>query len=138
MKCKISDVLYWKCDTCFQEVLGDYKPEQFPNEIELALHYFRYWMIHSDILELLIRINRQDIIYAFHMKNAEILHQRYGDIPGLPKEHIRYFMSIRTGFTINILTAWLSGGQKETPEEIIEILREQLSILSNEGLPVKF
>ena len=138
MKYKISDVLYWKCDTCFQEVLGDYKPEQFPNEIELALHYFRYWMIHSDILELLIRINRQDIIYACHMKNAEILHQRYGDIPGLPKEHIRYFMSIRTGFTISILAAWLSGVQKETPEEIIEILREQLSILSNEGLPVKF
>ena len=39
-------------------------------------------MNHSDILELLIRINRQDIIYACHLKNAEILHERYGDVTG--------------------------------------------------------
>lgn len=127
----ISDVLYWKCDICFQEVSGKYEPQQFPNEIELSLHYFRYWMNHSDILELLIRINRQDIIYACHMKNAKLLQERYGTIPGFPESQSNYFMYIRTGFTISILTAWLDGGRKETPEEIIEILREQLMILAN-------
>lgn len=126
----LSDVLYWKCDTCFQEVLGNYKPQQFPNEIELSLHYFQYWMNHSDILELLIQINRQDIIYACHMKNAELLQKRYGSIPGLSKSQSNYFMYIRTGFTISILTAWLDGGRKETPEEIVEILREQLLLLT--------
>lgn len=126
----ISDVLYWRCDTCFYEVLGNYRPEQFPSELELALHYFRYWMEHSDILELLMKINRQDIIYACHVKNAELLRQCFGELPGVDRRHGNYFVAIRTGFTISVLTAWLNAGRMETPEELVEILREQLSCLA--------
>lgn len=129
----ISDVLYWKCDTCFYEVLGNYEPGQFSSELELALHYFRYWMEHSDILELLMQINRQDIIYACHMRNAELLQARHGAIPGLSEADSRYFIAIRTGFTISVLTAWLDGGQRETPVEILAILQEQLSLLAKWG-----
>ena len=129
----ISDVLYWKCDECFREVLGEYRPDAYPDEIEFARHYFGYWMGHSDILELLIRINRQDIIYACHMKNAETLHERYGNLQGAPMTHGNYFMAVRTGFTISILTAWLEGGRKETTEEIIEIVGEQLAYLGRNG-----
>lgn len=126
----ISDVLYWKCDTCFSEVLGSYGPAQFSNELELALHYFRYWMEHSDILELLTQINRQDIIYACHMKNAERLRQRFGDLPDVDKRHGNYFIAVRTGFTISVLTTWLNGGRKESAEELVEIIKQQLSILA--------
>lgn len=126
----IADVLYWKCDTCFREVLEEYAPKCFPDEMELALHYFGYWMHHSDILELLVKINRQDIIYACHMKNVEILQSRYGELPGMYEAHNRYFMPIRTGITISILTTWLAGGRKENPEEICQILRNQIAILA--------
>lgn len=132
----ISDVLYWKCDTCFQEVLGSFQPESFTDEYALVRHYFRYWMDHSDILELLIRINRQDIIYACHMQNAELLHQRHGDIPGQSQAHGNYFMAVRTGFTISILTAWLRGGRKESPEKLIEIIQEQLSVIARSNTPI--
>ena len=44
-----------------------------------------------------------------------------------------YFMAVRTGFTISILTAWLEGGRKETTEEIIEIVGEQLAYLGRNG-----
>lgn len=125
----ISDVLYWKCDTCFYEVLGKYRPKLFHGELDLARHYFQYWMNHSDILELLIQINRQDIIYACHMKNAELLQERFGKIPGLQIKHGDYFMAIRTGFTISVLTAWLKGGRKESADELVQIIEEQLSIL---------
>lgn len=128
----LSDVLYWKCDACFYEVLGKYKPQIFKGEKELARHYFEYWMKHSDILELLIQINRQDIIYACHMKNADILQKRFGAVPGLLIRHSNYFMAIRTGFTISVLTAWLKGGRKETSDEIVNIIQEQLTILSKE------
>lgn len=126
----ISDVLYWKCDTCFYEVLGSYHPKLFHGEIDLARHYFQYWTDHSDILELLIQINRQDIIYACHMKNAEILQQRFGEAPGLHIQHGDYFIAIRTGFTISVLTVWLKGGRKETAEELVKIIEEQLSFLA--------
>lgn len=130
----IADVLYWKCDTCFHEVLGNYQPKLFEGEIDLACHYFQYWMNHSDILELLIQINRQDIIYACHMKNAELLQEQFGQIPGMPIKHGNYFIAIRTGFTISILTTWLRGGRKETPEELVEIMEEQLSFLARSML----
>lgn len=126
----ISDVLYWKCDTCFYEVLGKYRPKLFQGELDLARHYFQYWMNHSDILELLIQINRQDIIYACHMKNAKLLQERFGKIPGLHIKHGNYFMAIRTGFTISILTTWLTGGRKENADELVQIIEEQLYILA--------
>lgn len=130
----ISDVLYWKCDTCFYEVLGKYNPKLFEGEIDLARHYFQYWMNHSDILDLLIQINRQDIIYACHMKNAEILQQRFGEVPGVHMEHGNYFIAIRTGFTISVLTVWLKGGKKETADDLVKIIEEQLTFLARKSI----
>lgn len=120
----ISDILYWKCDTCFYEVLGKYHPEPPFSEVDLARHYFRYWVNRSDILELLIQINRQDIIYACHMKNAEILQERFGQIPGLPIKYGNYFIAIRTGFTISVLTTWLKGEKKESDAASSTVSRE--------------
>lgn len=130
----ISDVLYWKCDTCFYEVLGNYRPKPFQGELELARHYFEYWINHSDILELLMQIGRQDIIYACHMKNANILQQRFGELPGINMKHGNYFIAIRTGFTISILTVWLNDGRKESADELVQIIEEQLAILTKNML----
>ena len=130
----IPDVLYWKCDTCFYEVLGNYHPKPFQGELELARHYFEYWINHSDILELLMKINRQDIIYACHMKNADILQQRFGNLPGINMKHGNYFIAIRTGFTISILTVWLNDGRKESADELVQIIEEQLAILTKNML----
>ena len=126
----LSDILFWKCDSCFSEVLGSYDPSIFKGELELVHHYFSYWFTHSEILELLIKINRQDIIYSCHMKNADLLQQRFGKIPGVDPN---YFMAIRTGFTISVLTAWLKGGRKETPDEVVKIIRGQLLLLAKEA-----
>lgn len=121
----LSDILYWRCDLAFREALHSVQPADMPNEIELMQGYFAYWTAHSDILKLLMDIDRQDIIYACHMKNAEILEQSYGALPGLDEVSRRYFMAIRTGVTISVLKTWLDGGQKETAEELCAILHAQ-------------
>lgn len=120
----LSDILYWRCDLCFGEALRSVSSEE-PNEWELMRGYFSYWMKHSDILKLLVDIDRQDIIYACHMKNAEALAQSYGALPGLNEMDARYFMAIRTGVTISILKAWLDGGRKETSEELLAVIERQ-------------
>lgn len=122
----LSDILYWRCDLAFREALHAVRPTSEPNEPELIRGYFAYWTEHSDILKLLIDINRQDIIYACHMKNAEILAQSYGALPGFDEISSRYFMAIRTGVTIGVLRAWLEGGRKENAEELAQILKAQL------------
>ncbi len=129
----LSDILYWRCDICFKNALSCIKPLDFPNEWDLMYHYFSYWTENSDILKLLIDINRQDIIYACHMKNAKALEESYGKLPGLDEANSKYFMAIRTGVTISVLKAWLDGGQKETDEELIRIIKNQIVIL-NTGL----
>ena len=126
----LSDILYWRCDLAFREALS-VQPTDVPREMELMQGYFAYWMEHSDILKLLIDINRQDIIYACHMRNAELLAQSYGKLPGMDETNARYFMAIRTGVTISVLKAWLDGGRKETAEELVQMLKAQVSFLAS-------
>lgn len=124
----LSDILYWRCDLCFGEALHSVQSEH-PNERDLMRGYFSYWMEHSDILKLLVDIDRQDVIYACHLKNAKALEQAHGTLPGLDETNARYFMAIRTGVTISILNAWLDGERKETAEELLAILERQFEIL---------
>lgn len=124
----LSDVLYWRCDLCFQQALHVASPTGTPSEQVLIQGYFSYWATHSDILELLINIDRQDIIYTCHMNNAEILAQSYGALPALDEVSSRYFMAIRTGVTIGILKAWLDGGRKESAEELVQIVKNQFKL----------
>ncbi len=125
----LSDVLYWQCDLCFRQALHIDTPADKFDERKLMYDYFAYWVNHSDILKLLIDINRQDIIYESHIKNAEILEKTYGKLDKLSEKDARYFMAIRTGATISILKAWLDQGAKETADELIEILKKQLGFL---------
>ncbi len=126
-----SDVLYWKCDLCFHEILGSFTQEEFRNEATLVFRYFEYWTEHADILELLLRINRQDVIYACHANAARAMAERFSR-NGPPSEHANYFLAIRTGFTISILTAWLEEGRKESPKEVVRIAREQFALIARE------
>lgn len=125
-----ADILEWKCDESFREVLDSYHPERFGGELDLARHYFKYWTTHYEILEILIKIGRQDVIYTCHMKNADILAERYGALQSLPKCHVDYFMAIRTSFTIGMLTAWLKGERKENADELIAIMKEQMKLVN--------
>lgn len=125
----ISDILYWKCDECFYEVLSTYNFNKNINELKLAKHYFDYWIKNSKILELLTKINRQDIIYLSHYKTAELLKEKYGKLEYI--KHSKYFISIRTSLTISILLTWINNGKKETSEELIEIIKEQLLLIKN-------
>lgn len=120
----LSDVLFWKCDLCFRQSL-EWDFAEF-NEWELIKRFFEYWMKNGEILQLLVDINRQDIIFACHMKNAQMLEKSFGRLPELDEVSSRYFMAIRTGVTIGVLRAWLEGGKKETSDELVEILKTQL------------
>lgn len=125
----ISDILYWKCDKCFYESLNCYDFNKNINELHLAEHYFNYWINNSEILELLTKINRQDIIYSSHFKNTELLKEKYGELENINNKHSKYFISIRTGITISILTTWIQEDKQETLEELLEIIKEQLLLI---------
>lgn len=127
----LSDVLFWQCDLRFQEALQSVTPADTPRESELIRGYFTYWTQHSEILSLLIDIDRLDIAYACHLKHAEELERSFGTLPDLDKTDARYFMAIRTGITVSVLRAWLEGGKAETTEELLAIIDRQLRLLKD-------
>lgn len=125
----VSDVLAWQCDLGFHEALCGWRPPEFTGELDLARHFFSHWASHSEVLELLIRANRHDIVYGSHLRNAALLERRYGELPGLPRDQRRYFMAIRTGVLIGVLTAWLDGGRRESADELVGIVGDQLQMM---------
>ncbi len=125
----LSDVLSWRCEICFDEVLGSMEFERRPNPPALAKAFFIGLMEHLDILDILVTANRFDIIYACHLASAEKVREGLGEIPGLDETHGRYYMAIRTGVMIGILTAWLANGREETPDELAVIAGEQVGLL---------
>lgn len=120
----ISDILYHKCDDAFHQALSITVLTEIHSEYDIAERYFAYWIEHSDILQLLIEINRQDIIYNCHLKNAEILKKSYGELPGIDGTTEKYFMPIRTALTVSVLTTWLKNGKKENAKEITKIFKK--------------
>lgn len=131
----VSDVLAWKCEACFNEALSGFEPIDFMNEAELAQRFFAYWVKHSEILELLKRIERPDIIFAAHMRSAEALQARFGKLPGVTEVQGKYFMAIRSGILMSVLGTWMQNGRKESPRELMEMVRLQIAMLAESTLP---
>ncbi|PWG00501.1 hypothetical protein [Levilactobacillus bambusae] len=123
------DVLTWYCNLCFQQILSQLTQDMFFDEIRFLPTYFSFWLTRSDVLETLLAINRPDIIYASHLKNAELLWDKF-PYPKVIPQNAEYFMAIRTGVTISILLTWIKNGKQETPEELTKIVKNQLKILS--------
>lgn len=131
----VSDVLSWKCEACFDEALSGFTPLDFMNESELAERFFAYWTEHSDILELLKRVDRPDIIFAAHMRSAEALQARFGKLPGVTETQGKYFMTIRSGILMSVLGTWMQSGRRESPKELMEMVRLQIAMLGENALP---
>lgn len=81
-------------------------------------------MEHGEILELLVRINRPDIIYTSHRRVAGELRDRYGAIPGMNPAQGDYFLAVRTGFTLSVLITWAERGRAESIDELLRIIVE--------------
>lgn len=128
----LSDVFFWKCDEAFHAAFSSYQQPFFRGEFDLARHFVNYWIVNYEILDALMKTYHMDIIFTCYIKNASILEERYGALPNQPKEHAEYYLSVRTGFMLSILIAWLNGGRKENADEIISIIREQFTMLKND------
>lgn len=136
---EVIDILYWKCEMCFKEVLGDFTESDpdLTKEDVLLLFVLRYWLKkeHMQILEKVIEVGRLDIIYNSFVDNAGIL-MDYLKERGLPMDtrDYTYFISVRAGFFTGIIRGWIKNGRKETPEELTEIIRRQHDDVMRSGL----
>lgn len=129
----LSDVLYWQCDLKFYDVLSTYEPNANGDVYDFAHYFLSYWAHHSEILELLLQLNRVDIIYSCHMNNTALFQQKYAQLSPIPTEHIDYFLGMRTGIFIGILMTWLKNGKRESIDEMFQIMQIQFEFIRQTG-----
>ncbi len=127
----ITDVLYMKCDLCFKEVLEGFVKKYDILKIDrfsLMHYYINYWLNNSEILELLIKNNRLDIIFYCHRENSKIISNKFLTHSKLTQIELKYLLALRSGETISILISWIEGNKKESVEELFIILKKIYNI----------
>lgn len=124
---EVIDILYWKCDRLFREVLTAFITSEpdLTHADGLISYVFRFWMKHTDILEILIERGRVDIIYNSFLNNAGVVMEYLSENLHLPEWNTRYFISTRVGIFVGIFQAWIMGGKQESAKELTEILNQQ-------------
>lgn len=131
---RIDDVLYWYCNRSFDEVLNSYSYSQNAPMYDFCRHFINYWSENSKILEILMQINRMDIIYNCHIEHLNsIVAINLQNAPFLDK-HYEYFLGVRTGVLVGFFMAWLKSGRKESADEVFQIIKEQFEFIRKSEL----
>ena len=118
----LTDVLYWRCNQLFQQMFSDFQLSTADDPYHFTHHLLQYWTTHTQILEQLLQIQRADLFYRCHMDNLPLF-QQTATPSTLPAQYQDYFMALRTGILLGVLTTWLKNGKQESVEELLNILK---------------
>ena len=117
------DVIAWKLD----QFADQFSAANIKlNAKSIMKNFFAIWMKQPEVLDLIIQIHREDILYECHRKHSDTL--RYF----LNTELSEYHISVLTQTMIGVLTTWAQTGKNETPEELVSILGQVLKDCSSQ------
>jgi AcrR family transcriptional regulator len=124
----VIDILKWKCDAQFAEAIDSYvQTLASDRRTDLLLFMLGYWMQRSDVIEALLGAGRVDIVYRSFLDSYDVAESH---LPGLeialPDDvQERYFSAVSAGFFISIMDTWIAGGKRESPGQVVAIVRNQ-------------
>ena len=130
----LTDVLYWRCNQLFQQLFADFQPLTAEDPYHFTRLLLQYWTTHTQILEQLLQIQRADLFYRCHMDNLHLFQQATTTPDTLPAQYQDYFMALRTGILLGILTIWLKNGKKESVDELLNILKISIQFIQQSEL----
>ncbi|MGN1284827.1 MAG: hypothetical protein ACI4TY_05960, partial [Candidatus Limosilactobacillus intestinavium] len=119
------DVLEWECAQQFNEMIKKYDDlAHFPSERQLLHDYLEHWMRNGELLTIIMKIQRIDIIYHYQYNFAHQMVEKYGSVDELQETPLSYFLAVRTGFILSIIFAWVQSGKKETLPQLQKIVEK--------------
>lgn len=126
----LDDVLHYKCDQAYTNCALSMKrifldPLNTSLSTSFFLPFFKYWYYNFEIVELLIRAKREDILKQSFRKMVDDLRLEY---PEVEIEHYNYFIEIRAAVSIAILSEWVKTNRQLSPETLFEIFETQMSL----------
>lgn len=129
----IDDVLRRHCDDRFDQLrqyLADYYKE-FPSDPFLK-PLLQYWYHDSQILEILIKYNKQDMIREAFMQMIQTLKKKSEKTGVLDDNMSSYQLVIQSSVAIAVLGKWIENGKDVPPDalsrSILTAMREPVNI----------
>jgi len=117
----LPDVLAYKCDNAFEEIIEDLRvlattttPEQ------LIIKYTDFWLKQDSLAEVIIRSNYTDILHTSNQKYMKELVHMLHEASSYSESQCDYLASILSA----ILITWIKKGKIETSEELVKKLNE--------------
>ncbi|MGI6003537.1 MAG: TetR/AcrR family transcriptional regulator [Lachnospiraceae bacterium] len=133
------DILYWKCNQLFNQVLTDYCRQACDNDKHesLVCYVFRFWIERSHMIEVLLSGGRSDIIYNSFYNNGSIvldyLNKKYNGKQAPGRDRMRdykYFLAICTGIFVGVFQVWIENGKQENAQELTKMVEEQYAVVA--------
>lgn len=133
----IEDVLHYKCDAAFMDlrhyVVQYRKSEQLAtptNSFNLLKPLLRFWYLDSFIIEVIIKVNRLDILLSNVEDMFTTMYNHIDHSSNIDFQE-EYFVSMRTGLLFNILVTWIKNKKDIPPDELADILIKQFRAVAN-------
>lgn len=123
----LEDVLSLLCDKGFAAAIERQKQT---GEV-LREADFRYWFANSKVLEVLVQINRTDILMDSFRRCSSMLERlrsRFND-----ENTFDYFSGIVSSVMISIMTTWVKHGKTESEEDAMKRVKKAFSKLVHLG-----
>ncbi len=128
---EIDDILRMRCDQVFDELIAyiaTYRKEDYSPEIGVLLKpMLRYFYLHSDIIDLLLRSKRMDILQDAFRERAQAIQTQVAQQWQLADEYVTYVVEIRVNVMIAIVTHWVKTGKRQAPDELADTLKAMLN-----------
>lgn len=125
----IDDVLKMRCDEKFSEFRQyciDYYKLNDMDDKSFLRPFLKYWYDNSEIIELLIKANRENIIKECLSKEVQFfISASSASKNKIISSHLNYFIEMRVSNCISILTEWIKNNKNISPDELADIISSQ-------------
>lgn len=124
---KKDDVLLYACDKCFDELLSSYAAVcQSGEKIPVIKYYVDFLERRKELLEVLISLEKLNIIAASHKKAIEKYSEAFFSDMVVSSDEYVCFICMRTGLLISFIYAWMLTGRRLDENEIFDLMLEQI------------
>ena len=127
---EIEDVLRMRCDHVFDEliayIMAHRQAAPYSGVGGLLRPMLRYFYLHSDIIDLLLRANRIDILQESFRVRSRPIQVQFAQQMQASDEYIAYLAEVRLSVMIAIVTHWVKTGKRQAPDELADNLKAML------------
>lgn len=128
---EIEDILRMRCDQVFDELFAymiAYRQENHSQEVGTLLKpMLRYFYLNSDIIDLLLKAKRIDLMQDSFRERSQGLQVLIAQQRQIPEEYMAYAVEIRINLILSIVTHWVKTGKQQAPDELADTLKMMIN-----------